>query len=135
MVSLRAAVLLAAVLSCAVPLAQSQVKPATMSDHNLPTGAAPCAPPSCMQLSVLQLGTLAKDPIFPRPLPLQECDTTFLDALEGFDTFIFREGLQLAGFEDQLPSPDIGVTILVPTNKAWTSFLFRNGALNGWCQT
>jgi hypothetical protein len=44
-----------------------------------------------------------------------------MDALGG--TFsaasITKWGIQLAGFDDKLPPPSIGVTILIPSNKAW----------------
>lgn len=60
---------------------------------------------------------------------LQACDSTFLDAIGGGDTLLFRKGLELAGYADKLPSPEIGVTILVPNNKAWWDFLWKNGFL------
>ena len=56
-------------------------------------------------------------------------DGTFLDALGGtFSAASFTKwGLQLSNFEDKLPDPSIGITILVPSNNAWLDFLFSNG--------
>ncbi|KAI3427129.1 hypothetical protein D9Q98_007066 [Chlorella vulgaris] len=65
----------------------------------------------------------------PRLANAQACDSTFLDAIGGGDTLLFRKGLELAGYADKLPSPEIGVTILVPNNKAWWDFLWKNGFL------
>lgn len=63
----------------------------------------------------------------PRSAQAQECNTTFLDALAGTPTSLFRKGIDLAGFADKLPSPSIGITVLVPENKAWGNFLLRQG--------
>ena len=62
----------------------------------------------------------------------QDCPTSFLDAIGGADsnTWLFRQGLKLAGAEDKLPNPNaLPVTILVPSDKAWLQFFWRNGAL------
>lgn len=67
-----------------------------------------------------------------RPPAAQDCPTSFLDAISGADsnTWLFRQGLKLAGAEDKLPNPNaLPVTILVPSDKAWFQFFWRNGAL------
>ncbi|KAL4444029.1 hypothetical protein ABPG75_011766 [Micractinium tetrahymenae] len=56
-----------------------------------------------------------------------ECYENFKDAIAAEDTWITQQGLNIAGYSDKLPSPDIGVAILVPTNGAWLRFLWNNG--------
>lgn len=75
--------------------------------------------------STASLGPLSLPPLLP------QCNQTFLDAIGGGDTWLFRQGLQLAGYADKLPSPELGVTVLVPSNGAWWNFLWRNGFLLG----
>lgn len=75
-------------------------------------------------------------PASPRPppprAPSQTCDTSFIDAMDGSDLFFFREGLGLAGVEDKLPNPgDVSVTLLAPTNGAWTRFFWNQGGWGG----
>lgn len=59
----------------------------------------------------------------------QKCDyNSFLDALPGEAT-IFKLALQISGQQDKLPSPSSGIpiTILVPSNNALLSMLWKNG--------
>jgi hypothetical protein len=57
---------------------------------------------------------------------------SFLDALPGgifADTSMFKLAVKLSGYGDKLPPPSsaLGVTLLVPSNKAFLSLLWKNG--------
>lgn len=68
----------------------------------------------------------------------QDCPTSFVDAIgsASTNTWLFRQGLKLAGAEDKLPNPNaLPVTILVPSDKAWLDFFWRNGAPAHLCLT
>ena len=57
---------------------------------------------------------------------------SILDAIPGGlfdDTNLFKLAVKLSGQADKLPPPGsgLGVTVLVPTNKAFLSMLWNNG--------
>ena len=55
-----------------------------------------------------------------------------MDALKKAEgTWTTRQGIQLAGYADKLPSPELGITFLVPDNGAWLRFAWHNGFLFG----
>lgn len=55
-----------------------------------------------------------------------------MDALEKAEgTWTTRQGIELAGYADKLPSPELGVTFLAPSNGAWVDFAWHNGFLFG----
>lgn len=84
------------------------------------------ASPKQLRFIALFLGLLAS-------AAAQDCQyNSFLDALGGGifgDTSIFKTAVNLAGYGDKLPSPNgpISITLLVPTNKAFLSMMWKNG--------
>ena len=65
-------------------------------------------PPAAARLPPARLlPTCAWPALCPPPL-LQACDQTFMDALDGGDTWLLKEGLKLTGYADKLPDPSIG---------------------------
>ncbi|KAL4430028.1 hypothetical protein ABPG77_004398 [Micractinium sp. CCAP 211/92] len=63
----------------------------------------------------------------PRVAGQWECYENFMDAISAGNTWITQQGLNIAGYSNKLPSPDIGVAILAPTNGAWLRFFWNNG--------
>lgn len=57
---------------------------------------------------------------------------SIVDAIPGGvleDTSLFKLAIRLSGEADNLPPPNgtIGLTVLIPTNKAFLSMLWKNG--------
>ena len=77
----------------------------------------------------LKVTPVSLPPPLPRP---PQCNETWIDALEKAEgTWTTRQGIQLAGYADKLPSPELGITFLVPSNGAWGRFAWHNGLLFG----